>query len=246
MATRADIETDLTLEVGGHVSPEKFLRSVRAFFGLVSEITKTAAGDLMPPAWTVQVKDGSNLVGLIPVPGYHPAVVERVLLDLPAGMAALEQGDVPTGFTETALRNARDLGRVGDEPDDGDVTVRIWIKREPVAITDETTAAVNRILEVGFEDHGSVDGKLEVVSGRRGLHVLIADRLTGRSIRCALDDDLLNNALSLFGRRVEAYGLIRYRRDGVPLSIVVEEFVPFPDANDIPSFEKMRGILRGI
>ena len=67
MATRDDIDTDLTLELDGkNVTPEKFMKAVRAFFGLVNEITRELAGPKEFIHWKVQVKDGSNLVGLMP------------------------------------------------------------------------------------------------------------------------------------------------------------------------------------
>ena len=72
MADRGDIETDLTLEVSGHnVTPEKFLRSVRSFFAILNEVTKTVSDQRIQ--WTVQVKKGSNLVGVSPIPGFDPA-----------------------------------------------------------------------------------------------------------------------------------------------------------------------------
>ena len=41
MVTKADIDADLTLEIDGEdITPEKFMRAARAFFGLVNEITK--------------------------------------------------------------------------------------------------------------------------------------------------------------------------------------------------------------
>jgi len=42
-ATPADIPSDLTLEIGRNLSPEKFVATVRAFFGYVREVSKTLA-----------------------------------------------------------------------------------------------------------------------------------------------------------------------------------------------------------
>jgi hypothetical protein len=51
-------------------------------------------------------------------------------------------------------------------------------------------------------------------------------------------------AVRAFGRRVEVYGAVRYRADGVPVSITAEEIVPFPSSEDLPGFRSVRGILR--
>lgn len=246
MATKADIETDLTLEITGNaVTPDKFVRGVRAFFALINELAKSAAGDGQPPQWIVQVKRGSNLIGVVPQPGYDPVIVQRVLATMPDGIRSLEASDEkPRGFTEAAMRSARDLAKIVGEDDEDDTNVRVWIKRDPVPMTAKTVAHVASIFQGETEDYGSVEGRLQVISERGGLHVLIAEPLYNRTIRCRVNEELMKEALNLFGQRVEAYGMIKYRRDGVPTSITVEEFVPFPDASQIPPFEKVRGILR--
>lgn len=248
MATRADIRADLTLELGdGDVGPDVFLRAVRAFFDLVEEVTKTEAGTDTPPQWIVRVKSGSSLIEAVPRPGFSPVIVQRVYERIPPGLAALEAGapEIP-GFSEEAMQHAGILSRVRESLlSREDVEVRLWVKKEPIALSSHVAATVRELLEAGFVDHGSVDGRLEVISARGGTHVQIRELLFGRSIRCTVDEQRLKEALGLFGRRVEAYGEVRYRKDGEPVSIRVEEFVPFPLAEDIPSYEAVRGILKG-
>jgi hypothetical protein len=246
MTTRADIRADLTLELGdGHIVPDDFLRAVRAFFDLVEELSKEAAGQGEPPKWAVRVKEGSNLVEAIPPIGYPIGIVQRVCERIPAGFKALEAGEAaPEGFSELALKSASTLSRMRQDLSKEAVSVRLWVKKEPVTFTGHTAATVNDALESGFVDHGSVEGRLEVISERRGTHVMIRDILWGRSIRCTVDEQRLKDALALFGRRVEAYGEVRYRKDGEAIAIKVEAFVPFPEPADIPSYEEVRGILK--
>ncbi len=143
------------------------------------------------------------------------------------------------------MQSAGTLSRVREALNKDDVAVRIWVKKEPITLTGHTAATVKDMLESGFVDHGSVEGRLEVISERGGTHVQIREMLWGRSIRCTVSDERLKEALELFGRRVEAYGEVRYRKDGEAISIKVEEFIPFPVGVNIPTYEDVRGILKG-
>ena len=73
MATPEQIPTDLTLEIGADLSPDRFIATARAFFGYVQEISQTSApeGDLV--GWTVKVREGSTLLAVDPSPSVPPA-----------------------------------------------------------------------------------------------------------------------------------------------------------------------------
>src|SRR3954452_4567043 len=101
MATKDDIDADLTLEINGrNVTPEKFMKAVRAFFGLVNEVTRELAGPKEFIHWTVQVKHGSNLVGI--VPGHanvRPFVLDNIYALVHESIASIEDAAVePEGL----------------------------------------------------------------------------------------------------------------------------------------------------
>ena len=63
MATKGDIESDLTLEVGGHaITPDKFLRSVRSFFAILDEVTREVGGkpSVVPVGCSSQAREQFN------------------------------------------------------------------------------------------------------------------------------------------------------------------------------------------
>lgn len=244
MATRADIDSEITLELEGKTLPaEKFLKAATAFVHLVQDLTSKEAGDEKTPKWVVQVKSGSNLIGLNPAPGYNPAIIHRVARQAQDLIDRAEKNDrTITALPETTLRNLRALATVAEENGDG-VSLRVWIKKEPISMGVRTAANLKEWLEVEYKDYGSVEGRLQVISERGNFSAEITDPLHGKAIKCILDTDKIKAALDLFGQRVEAYGLIRYRKDGNIADITVDEFVPFPSPTDIPSFEDVRGIL---
>lgn len=42
---------------------------------------------------------------------------------------------------------------------------------------------------------------------------------------------------------MEVLGKVRYRKDGMPVSVRAKEIIPFPTAEEIPSLTEMRRLL---
>ena len=247
MATKADIDADLTLEIDGKdVTPEKFMRGVRAFFGLVNEITRSLAGPKEFVHWTVQVKHGSNLVGVVPSCFTVPhAVLDTIYAKVHEGIESLENdANEPEGLPDTALRYVRDLGSVVGTDENDDTKIRVWARKLPIPVTHKAVAHVAILLSEEYEDFGTVEGRVQVISDQSGLHVFVAEPIKGRRIRCIFSEDLLPQFLSAFRKRVEVKGRIKYRRDHIPISIEATALTEFPDNKDLPSFRQMRGIFR--
>lgn len=249
MATKADIDTDLTLELDGrNLTPEKFMKGVRAFFGLVSEITRELAGPQDFINWTVQVKHGSNLVGIVPSHSNVPApVLDKIYVRVYEGISSIENSSQqPEGLPEAALKHIRELGSIagtGDDEDD-DTTVRIWAKKLPAPVTHKAAAHVAVLLAETYEDFGTIEGRVQVISEQGELHVFITEPVSGRRVRCLFEEEMVPRFLSAFRKRVEVKGRIKYRRDHKPTSIFATGLTEFPDNKDLPSFREMRGIFR--
>ena len=246
MAVKSDIESDLTLEVGGHaITPDKFLRSVRSFFVILGEVTREVGGKPSAIRWTVDVKHGSNLVQVSPQPGYDPAIISLVTEAVSDGISQIEERETrPPHFNERALRSLRDLSNVVGRTDSDDTTVRVWVRRDPIDVTAKAAANVIGLLASEHEDYGSIEGRLQTLTERGRLQFIVYERLWDKQARCYIPENLVEEALAAFGSRVEVYGLIRYRKDGKPVNIDVDEIRVFPEAEDIPSFREVHGILR--
>jgi hypothetical protein len=247
VATQADIDADLTLEIDGHnVTPDKFMRGARAFFGLINEITRSLAREKEFIIWQVQVKDASNLIGVAPgrftVP---PSVIEAVYARVQESIETIEnEATEPEGIPEAALRHVKDLASIVGTNQDDDTRVRVWTKKNPLAVTHRAVAHVAVLLNEAFEDFGTIEGRVQVISDQGDLHVFITEPIRYRRVRCFFDENLLPDFLAAFRKRVEVSGRIKYRRDGVPISIYATELLEFPPATELPSFREMRGIFR--
>lgn len=246
MATRGEIDTELTLEIDGTtVTTEKFQRGVTAFFGVLSDVSRSVCDGKNRLEWHVQVKSGSNLVGVRPASGATPEAALAVIRTLADGIATIEQtATEPQGFNEQALKRLRDLGRIAGTSEHDDTRIRVWAERNPIQVTHRSVVHVSEIVEGELEDHGSVEGKLQILSDRQQPHFVIYERLWDRAIRCYVPDDLLEIALGNFRKRVEVYGMVKYRRDGKPVSVTVESIDPIAPPAGTPDFHSVRGILR--
>jgi hypothetical protein len=248
MATQDDIDADLTLEItGNNVTPEKFMKAVRAFFGLVSEVTRELAGPKEFIHWTVQVKQASNLVGMVPShANVRPFVLDNICALVHDGISSIENfATEAEGLPEPALKHIKDLGSVASADDNEDDTkIRVWTKRLAAPITHKAAAHVAVLLAESYEDFGTIDGRVQVISDEGDLHVFVTEPIGGRRIRCFFEEELLPTFLSAFRKRVEVKGKIKYRRDHKAVSVFATSLKEYPNANDLPSFREMRGIFR--
>lgn len=246
MVTPNDIDAELILEIEGQfLTTEKFLRGIRAFFGILDDVTKNICENEQHICWSVQVESGSNLVCIKPKPGSSTQLVQRITDTVHKGIKSIEdQCEEPEYFSLQAIKQLQDLGNITNTDGGEEISIRVWHKHTPIAITRKTSAHVVELLKEGTKDHGSVEGRLQTISERGGFRFVIYEPVWDKSIICYVDDELFSEVLKNFGKRVEVFGIINYRRDGTPTSIKVERVVPFPKTDDIPDFRSVRGILR--
>jgi hypothetical protein len=152
----------------------------------------------------------------------------------------------PPYFSSRAVRHLHDLAAIVGTEEDDDTEIRVWVRKDVRDLTHRSVAHTAELLTGAYADHGSIEGRLQVVSERRGLHIVVYEPLWDEPVRCHLDERQAAIALQSFGKRVEVTGLVRCRGDGTPVSIDVKEIVPFPGAEDIPGYRMVHGILRDL
>lgn len=247
MARPEDIDTDITLELeGSEITPDKFKRSVNAFVGLLEAITKSVCRDKPPVGWRMKVKAGSNLVGATHAEGANASHVRKIL-DLTAkGLAQMDlEGEVPPIYPDQALKKLRDLsGLSGRKPND-DTRVSVWVKQRRNEITPKIYTATGTALKPGFSEYGTVEGKLEVLSARGGVHFIIYERIWDKAVNCTVPDKLLKKMMESWQKKIAAHGMIQYHPDGKPKNIEADDIEIIPEDRNLPSYKDVRGILKG-
>jgi len=235
---------DLILELKGEsITIEKFRKGVDAFFGVVESITESIYHE-KKIHWLVQVKAGSNLVCVKAAPQTPFKVVENIKQAIKQGIETLEdKAEQPKDFSLDAIKKLQVLAQLESVKEEDDTRVQVWVGQIPLRITHNTVAHIADIIREEANDYGSVQGRLQTISERGGFYFVIYEPIWDKSIRCKMSQELITEALNYFGKRVEVIGLIKYRKDGSPISIKVEQIIPFPEEKDIPGFQSVRGIL---
>lgn len=246
MAKPEDIEADLTFEIdGSEVTPAKFRRGVNAFVGLLETLTHAVCKDDPQVEWRMKVKAGSNLIGAIAADGANLAHVEKIQTLFDRGLEMFEvRGQVPPVFTEAAVRHVRDLAALPATKPDDDTRVGLWVRQRRREITPQIWETAKASLQAGFDEVGTIEGRLSVVSERGEPHFVIYEPVWDKPVKCTVPEELLDRALELWRHRVAAHGLVHYRPDGIPTRIDAEEIEIFASDEHLPSLDDVQGILR--
>jgi len=175
---------------------------------------------------------------------------DKVLLGLNGGIVEADEtyigGKPPEYFSETAIRSAKNLADAVGTTEDDDTSLKLLFNQSTTQITHHISANIIDMFKAAYEDYGSIEGRVNLISDKGQLKFDVHDDLYDKDIHCIAKDEHLEIFMQAFRKRVEVYGMIRYRRDGVPNNIVVERVEIFPAPEDLPSFDDVRGILRGL
>jgi hypothetical protein len=241
-----EIITEITLELDREeISINDFKKAVDEFLGLVKEVTKASFPKKDPSAWLIKVYPGSAGIGVLRKPGtFTDEEVSTVRNNIKDGLVLLEKGERHQFFTDKAIEHSKGLGTLFKD-NKVPAKVRIWGKHEspPLDVTRTVSAKATYLLEAAYEDDGSVDGYLEIIKGHGQQEVVIYDSLNNRPIHCEVGQDKLQDACAFFLKRVEVVGKVRYRRDGLPVSVKAKEIIPFPSKEEIPDLCTIRNLL---
>ena len=244
-ATPDIIPSDLTLEIGDDLSPERFLAAVRAFFGYVKDISDATSNADTDVTWKVHVKEGSALIGIIPATSAPISVVEAVYAKVTAGIEHVRSGDIDgANLPESALKHLRALSELSEPGKFKPAEMRIWVKKKPIAMNSEIGRVIAEDWRSDYADFGTIEGKLVTIQDRGSLQIFIRDPLYSGTIRCFFEEKLLSVAFENFRKQVEISGTIHYRKSGKPISIEVATIEGLPDDSTLPSADDVRGLFR--
>lgn len=240
MATRDEIPTDLTLEIGRQLQPDRFLAAARHFFGYIKDIASSLDDDGLAIEWTVRVREGSMLLAVEPPANASVDVLDAIYARVADATASLLSGGIEhPALNESALKHIRTLSDMTEKSGG----MKLWVRRQPITVTAEIGDHIREDWRADYKDIGTIEGRLEAIQDGASLQIKVKDPLFRQAVTCVLPDRLLKKSLSYFRQRVEVLGLIHYRRNGTPISIAVDEIEQLPNDEDLPTADDVRGIL---
>jgi hypothetical protein len=184
-----------------------------------------------------QLSLGSATIGIEDMSAERD-LAQRTCVTSISGLATLDKEKRrPEYFNDNALESAQKLARLS-----GDGVSRISIfsdfRNLQLYVTEQIAVNVSDILE-HIEYIGSVEGTLELISGREGqpLYFRVRDIVTNNGVRCIFPEDMLEHALSAFRKRVMVSGFIQSDNVGNPRKIRVQsmEIIPAMESLIQPS-----------
>jgi len=247
MATADQIPSDLTLEIGDNLSPERFMTAARAFFGYIQELSTSFAPEGEPARWVVRVREGSALLGVDPTPNVPIEVVNAVYKRAERGVRQIANGDIDdSGLTEAAIKHLRTLAEISEGNRGHMVPMRLWVHKKPVDLDPKIADVIREDFRADYNDYGTIEGRLETITENNSgaLQFQIRDPMWKQRVRCFFPEDLLTDVFDKFRKRVEVSGVIHYRKNGTPISIEAAKVDSLPDDSELPTAGDVRGILR--
>lgn len=229
---------------GEKITADRLRRGIGDFYSLLEEISTEVSGSKKSIKWVVSVKSGSIefVTSPEPVKGKQDFSNE-IISAFGKGLSSLENSPKrPKYFTDKALESVEDLAFL-PKKGNGLSGITIYIERKPHELTLQSAANVDEILGARAKSLGSIEGKLLTISQRGSSKFYVYNSIDDKPVKCNVGDDLFNEAMEAFGRRVNVFGVIRYGKDGTVKSISAEEINVFPEKEKIPTASDVCGIL---
>lgn len=243
-ATPEMIPSDLTLEIGDDLSPDRFVAAVRAFFGYVKDVSDGLSPEARYISWRVQVREGSALIGITPETSVAPEIVQSVYSKVASGIELVRGGDITgAGLSEGALKHLKTLSEISDADKQRPVQMRVWVRRKPVPMSRDIGETIAEDWRSDYSDFGTIEGRLVGIQDRGTLQIHVRDILFNQTVRCYFAESMLPTVFENFRKRVEISGTIHYRRNGTPISIEAVHIETLPEDSELPTAKDVRGIL---
>jgi hypothetical protein len=237
----------IKLEMSGpKITADIFSRSVRTFFDLIEEVAANVSAKRRAIDWLVSIESGSITICARPesVNG-SPALVAKTTRAVAKGIKAIAQRSRrPAYFSDTALQKLHELGSIVGLGDKGVEHVRIRIGHKCNELSPASVAYIDELLGTATSSYGTIEGNLLAVNVKGRLKFSVYETFTGKPVTCFFGDELFKDVIAAIRKRVSAYGMIRYRKNGEPASIDIEQLNVFPCEDELPSFADVIGILR--
>ena len=247
-------EPDKSVELclNGVFSPKEFADSVRAFVGLISEVSEAVSPETGASDWTISVEEGSMIIRVTPDPRKESSIQTALKATsvISSGFAQLESDisrDVhwASPFDDKALKYVLEIADLAVKEQGKKVSINS--NGNLVPLSPRIARNARQLLEPKKPHSaiGNVEGELSTLTDRRGFKMVVYRSLDGLAVDCLTDDPrLVSQAIAAFSKRVSVHGTVRYNSKGLPTSVKAEQIKVFRPDNELTPLSEIRGVLR--
>lgn len=245
----ARVNIDLVAK-GEFVEAPDFLAVLRNTLAILKQIERTATQSHRgSSSWLISeasLKSPLHLtlsedVGPDQTEQHATMAVRHYLAGLTYMQAETPPDEPPPFFDGPTLVNAKRLAATFDS----NITSLQFSSPEVGSVTCTRRMIVNieELLASKFRAKGALEGRIETVSERRGLHFDLLDQLTKVRVTChAETEDVMKRAHSAWRHRAVVYGQVKYDKNGKPLSMKVEDLRQLRSRGELPQPADLRNV----
>ena len=193
--------TTLTLALGGDIPFDDFAQTIERFHRLVELLTQDL-GRTAEISWTVDDLSAGSAVVSIRGEAQQEEAVERIARAYAVIGESLEHNQ-PIPYSPQIAQAARSLTKVLN----GHITSIQFEAGGTVATVTSSVPVVQAAGVIG--SYGSIEGRIETLTSRRGLGFTLYDLLHDRAIRCHLEPEQADDVRDAWDRRAIVSGWIR-------------------------------------
>jgi hypothetical protein len=251
MARRRGEGERLTIRLGGKdgtVPIGSFLFTIQRALGVLKEIDRELSESGQPELrWRIVAARMQSPLEMtiegVPKVGSERRVHPRKVVDsYLKGLSVLKRSAIaPPVFSDAALEGTKSLTSVVN---DGLSVLEFRGSGKTKLVADQRLVDnVEDVLKTRYYyEHATLDGRLEVVDIHATPKFSIFHELDDHKTVCDMPAERIDEAISLFGKRVAVRGLVKFNRQGKPLRIKVEELRRLRDSAELPKFKDVEGI----
>jgi len=240
-------EKNIEFNIGANKIPSAlFKEKVYAFLDLLDEVSSAVAKGKKKVKWDISVESGSQVLKAYPRTKNIMDRTDLIFNAIGNGIETISKGKPrPDFLSDKALEDIMKISKPYKK--NGDVIDKFVIKvnDKPQSLDSQMINYIQDIIGAASQAFGSVEGKLEVVSKRKGLSFVISDIITDKTVKCIFkNEELLPKVFDSWDKRVSVYGLIKYNKHGDIVSILVDDFRVLLGRDELPSFNDVLGIFK--
>jgi hypothetical protein len=197
--------------------------------------------------WGIKKLHGSdNSIVAVPRLTRHDFqdISDKIIPAFLNGLRTIRQKPIrPANFNDEALNSAKELslainGDIRKITVTGSINGRL---AKAVSFTPKLATNVDQVIGPRYSTIGAVEGKLEMISIRKFPRFGITHSISGKSVKCRFQPEMLEQVKDALGKRVSAAGIVYYNAQGDPVRVDVEWIRVLRAKHELPSASEIGG-----
>jgi hypothetical protein len=200
-------------------------------------VTEVAYGSLVV---TIEARPRARLDGV----SRRIDVSSRVVESFVGGFEHIRrQRTIPPYFSDYDLKKAQAIANVLRRGGATAVVLRDIEQQSRATIEPDISPDLTQMLSVRYQENGSVEGKLEMVSVHATPRFTVYHAISLHAVRCKFDPAIyLERVRNALGRRVTVTGQVHFNYKHEPIRVDIEEVDILPGEGELPTPSELRGM----